>query len=128
MRWKIPACVLVVLALVLPAPAAVAQTRSDRAACEAVTHKDIRALFVIDLETASDLEVRLLANQVDSVARAESLTGLDTALQDLLRTGAPEEIRTFLRGSWQVRWTIDLRITVNRTLADPAAGAHVRAA
>lgn len=131
MRWKIPACVLLVLALLIPASPAVAQTGSstlDETTCQAVTYTDVRELFVIDVDTASDLEIRGLANQISSVARAESLTLLFDAVQDLLRSGTPEEIREFLRGDWQYRWTTDLRIWVNRTLADPAAGVHVQAA
>jgi hypothetical protein len=50
MRWKIPACVLLVLALVIPASPAVAQTGSstlDETTCLAVEYTDIRELFVI---------------------------------------------------------------------------------
>ncbi|MBB4908762.1 ALF repeat-containing protein [Actinophytocola algeriensis] len=131
MRWKIPASVLLVLALLIPASTAVAQTgssRLDETTCQAVVYTDIRELFVVDLDTASDLEIRMLANRISSVAGAESLTGLYEAVQELLRNGSPDEIRAFLQEGWQTHWTIDLRVTVLRTMGDPAAGANVRAA
>jgi hypothetical protein len=131
MRWKISASVLLVLALLIPASTAVAQTgstRLDETTCQAVVYTDIRGLFVIDLDTASDLEIRMLANRISSVAGAESLTGLYGAVQELLRNGSPDEIRAFLREGWRTHWTMDLRVTVLRTLGDPDAGANVRAA
>jgi len=130
MRWKIPACLLLVLALVIPASPAVAQPGSGTAetTCQAVEYTDVRELFVIDVDTASDLEIRVLANQISSVARAESLTLLYGAVQERLRFGTPEEIREFLRADWRIHWTMDLRGTVLRVKGDPAAGANVRAA
>jgi hypothetical protein len=77
---------------------------------------------------ARSTPVRVLANQITSVARAESLTELYEALQDLLGNGTPDEIRAFLQSSWQVAWTIDLRIAVLRAKGDPNAGANVQAA
>lgn len=131
MRWKIPASVLLVLALLIPASTVVAQTGSSRpneTTCQAVAYTDIRGLFVIDLATASDMEIRVLANRVSSVADAESLTSLHEAVQELLRFGSADEIRAFLQESWQIHWTIDLRVKVLRTKGDPNAGANVRAA
>ena len=131
MRWKIPACVLLVLALLVPATSAVAQTGSAAPAettCQAVEYTDVREFFVIDVETASNLEIRMLANQISAVARAESLFDLYASVQRQLRSGTPDEIRDYLRGTWRVAWTIDLRGWVNRVLGNPASGAHVRAA
>ncbi len=130
MRSKFLASVLLVLALVIPASSAVAQTKSStlgETTCQAVTYTDIRERFVIDLDTASNLEIRVLANQVSSVAGAESLTELYGAVQDVLRNGSPEEIRAFLKSTWQLAWTMDLRGAVLRVKGDPLAGANVRA-
>ncbi|WP_460407518.1 hypothetical protein, partial [Actinophytocola sediminis] len=69
MRWKIPTGALLVLALLIPASSASAQTGSARLAettCQAVVYTDVRELFVIDVDTASDLEIRMLANRIDS--------------------------------------------------------------
>ncbi|MFI7674303.1 hypothetical protein [Actinophytocola sp. NPDC049390] len=131
MRWKIPAGVLLVLALLIPATSAAAQAESsrlDETTCQEVVYTDIREFFVIDVGTASDLEIRVLANQISAVARAESLTGLFEAVQDVLRFGTPDEIRAFLQGAWEIAWTIDLRGEVLRTKGDPNAGVNVQAA
>ncbi len=129
MRWKISAGVLLVFALLVPTSSAMAQTRSpsvNQATCQVILYTDIRELVTIDLDTASDLDVRMLANQILARARAEALTGLPGRLNDLLRNGTPGDIRAFLKtGMWTV-WAIDLRIAVNQTM--PGASDTVRAA
>ncbi len=130
MRWKISTGVLLVLALLIPMSSA-AQAESsvlDETTCQEVVYTDIRELFVIDVGAASDLEVRVLAGRISSVARDESLTVLFGAVQDVLRFGTPGEIRAFLQGPWLTAWTMDLRGEVLRTKGDPNAGAHVQAA
>jgi len=129
MRWKISASVLVVLALLVPTSSATAQNRSpsvDQATCQVVLYTDIRELVTIDLDNASDLDVRVLANQILARARVDALTGLPGRLDGLLRNGAPGDIRAFLKaGMWTV-WTMDLRIAVNQTMT--GASDTVRAA
>jgi hypothetical protein len=129
MRWKISAGVLVVLALLVPTSSAMAQTRSpslNQATCQVILYTDIRELVTIDLDTASDLDIRILANQILARARAEALTELPGRLNELLRNGTPEDIRAFLKtGMWTV-WAIDLRIAVNQTMS--GASDTVRAA
>lgn len=66
MRWKVPAGVLMALALLIPAAPAVAQTDLPglNEACQTVerkVYKDIRELVTIDLDTATNVEVRVLA-------------------------------------------------------------------
>ncbi len=131
MRWKIPAGVLLVLALLIPMSSAVAQAESsglDETSCQEVVYTDIRELFAIDVSTASDVEIRVLANQISAVAEDESLTGLFGAVQNVLTVGSPDEIRAFLQGPWLTAWTMDLRGEVLRTKGDPNAGVHVQAA
>ena len=129
MRWKISAGVLLVLALLVSTPSAMAQTRSpsvNQATCQVNLDTDIRELVTIDVDTASDLEIRMLANQILARARADALTTLPGRLDELLRSGTPDDIRAFLKtGMWTV-WTIDLRIAVNQTM--PGASDTVRAA
>lgn len=130
MRWKIPAGVLVALALLIPAAPAVAQTGSPglNEACQTVERKvytDIRELVTIDLDTASDTDVRVLANQVLAAARANSLTTLPGKLQERL-DGTANDLRAFLKTEMQTVWAIDLRIAVNQTMA--GAGTNVTAA
>lgn len=130
MRWKIPIGVLSVIALLIPAPSAVAQTgsRLDEATCQEVVYTDIRELFTIDVDTASDIEVRMLVGRIDSVARAELLVDLHAAAQSVLTGDDPGELREFLRTTWRIAWAIDLRITVGRVHSDPDSGPIVRAA
>jgi Short repeats of unknown function len=130
MRWKILASLFLVLALLIPASSAAAQTRSSRlekAACQASMYTDIRELFVVDVDTASDLEIRVLVNRISAVAEAESLIELRGAAQQKLRFGSPDELRSFLRELWRVAWVIDLRSEVLRAMGDPNAGANVQA-
>jgi LPXTG-motif cell wall-anchored protein len=130
MRWKIPAGALIALAFLIPAAPAMAQTESTglNAACQTVerkVYKDIRDLVTIDLDTATDVEVRVLANQILSVANAESLPVLPQAVQDRL-DGTADDLRAFLKADVQKAWSVALRVTVVQTLTD--AGAHVQAA
>lgn len=86
MRRKISAGVLMALALLIPAAPAVAQAETPGldAACQTVERKifkDIRELVTIDLDTATDVEVRVLADQILSAAKADSLPVLPRALQ-----------------------------------------------
>jgi LPXTG-motif cell wall-anchored protein len=130
MRWKIPAGALLALAFLIPAAPAVAQTESPgpNEACQTVerkVYKDIRELVTIDLDTATDVEVRVLANQILSAANADSLPVLPQAIQQRL-DGTADDLRAFLKADVQKAWTLALRVTVVRTLTD--AGTHVQAA
>ncbi|MGK5742385.1 LPXTG cell wall anchor domain-containing protein [Micromonospora sp. URMC 103] len=130
MRWKIPAGVLMALAFLIPAAPAVAQTESPglNEACQTVERKvyrDIRELFTIDLDTATNVEVRVLTNQILAAANADSLPVLPDAIQERL-DGTADDLRAFLKKDVQTAWSTALRITVNRTLPD--AGANVEAA
>src|ERR1700712_3589323 len=102
MRWKLSAGVLMALAFIVPAAPAVAQAAEPpvlNAACqptERKVFKDIRELVTIDLDTATDVQVRILANQILSVAVTESLPVLPDAVQKGL-DGTPDERRAFLK-------------------------------
>ncbi|MEU6075377.1 LPXTG cell wall anchor domain-containing protein [Micromonospora sp. NPDC047074] len=130
MRWKIPAGALMALAFLIPAAPAVAHTELPglNEACQTVerkVYKDIRELVTIDLDTASDVQVRVLANQILAAAKADSLPVLPRVMQERL-DGTADDLRAFLKADVQKPWSADLRITVFRTLA--GAGAHVQAA
>jgi hypothetical protein len=130
MRWSVPAGVLMALAFLVPAAQAVAESGSPglNQACQPVerkVYKDIRELVTIDLDTASDTDVRVLANQILSVASAESLTGLPTRIQERL-DGTAADLRAFLKTKLLTAWNVDLRVAVVQTL--PGAGPHVNAA
>ena len=101
MRRNIPAGVLMALALLIPAVPAVAQTGSPglNEACQTVerkVYKDIRELVTIDLDTASDIDVRVLADQILTAARADSLTTLPGRIQERL-DGNADDLRAFLK-------------------------------
>jgi hypothetical protein len=70
MRWKIPAGLLLALAVLIPAAPAVAQTGPAETSRQTIVYADIRELVTINLDTASDTDVRVLANQILAVARA----------------------------------------------------------
>ncbi|MEU4221077.1 LPXTG cell wall anchor domain-containing protein [Actinoplanes sp. NPDC026623] len=129
MRWKMSAGVLVVLALVIPAAPAMAQTGPGLdAACQTVERtvfKDLRELVTIDLDTATDTEVRVLADQILAEVKAESLPVLSPALQEGL-DGTEDDLRAFLKTGMPKAWYAALRVSVTRTLVD--AGTHVKAA
>ncbi|GAA4606201.1 LPXTG-motif cell wall-anchored protein [Actinoplanes octamycinicus] len=128
-RWKMSAGVLIAAALVMPAAPAVARTEPAGldAECQTVERKvytDIRQLVTIDLDTATDTEVRVLANQILFRAKAESLPVLPDTVQERLR-GTAEDLRAFLQTGLQNAWWTSLRIAVLRTLRD--TGANVQA-
>jgi len=130
MRWKMSAGVLMALAFLIPAAPAVAQTGPPGLdeACQTVerkVYKDIRELFTIDLDTATDVEVRVLANQILAAAKADSLPVLPGAVQERL-DGTADDLRAFLKADVQKAWSTDLRISVVRTLT--GGGANVKAA
>ncbi|MEV6490457.1 LPXTG cell wall anchor domain-containing protein [Actinoplanes sp. NPDC051633] len=130
MRWKMSAGVLVALAFLIPAAPAMAQADQPglSEACQTVerkVYKDIRELITIDLDTATDVEVRVLANQILAEAKTESLPVLPRAVQERL-DGTADDLRAFLKAGMLNAWTTDLRISVGRTLTD--AGANVTAA
>lgn len=130
MRWKFPASALLALAFFIPAAPAVAHIESPglNEACQTVerkVYKDIRELVTIDLDTATDQEVRVLAAQILSAANADELPVLPGAIQDALK-GTEDELRAFLKTGVQNAWSVALRITVVRTLTD--AGTNVEAA
>ncbi|GLY01443.1 MULTISPECIES: LPXTG cell wall anchor domain-containing protein [Actinoplanes] len=130
MRRTIPAGVLTALALLIPvAPvAAQAAVPGPDAACQTVErklYKDIRELVTIDLDTATDVEIRVLANQILAAVKADALPVLPPAMQEHL-DGTADDLRAFLKKGMQSAWTVDLRISVGRTMTD--AGTNVRAA
>ncbi|WP_328414455.1 ALF repeat-containing protein [Micromonospora sp. NBC_00389] len=130
MRWKVPAGALMALAFLIPAAPAVAQTESPglNEACQTVerkVYKDIRELVTIDLDTATDVQVRVLAAQILATANADSLPVLPRVIQERLN-GTADDLRAFLKADVQNAWSTDLRITVVRTLT--GAGANVKAA
>lgn len=130
MRWKIPAGVLVALAFLIPAAPALAHTERPglNESCQTVerkVYKDIRELFTIDLDTATNVEIRVLAAQILAAANANSLTILPRAMQERL-DGTAEDLRAFLKSDVRNAWSADLRLQVVRTLTD--AGANVKAA
>jgi LPXTG-motif cell wall-anchored protein len=132
MRWKIPAGVLVALAFLISAAPAPAAAQTERPglneACQTVerkAYKDIRDLYTFDLDTATDVEVRVLAAQILSAANADSLAILPDAMQERL-DGTAEDLRAFLKSGVQNAWSVDLRIAVVRTLT--GAGTNVQAA
>jgi hypothetical protein len=97
---------------------ALAQQRLDH-------HRYVRELVTIDLDSATDVQARILANQIPAEANAESLPVLPRAVQERL-DGTADELRTFLKAALQKAWTTDLRISAVRTLT--GAGANVKAA
>ena len=130
MRGKISAGVLLALAFLIPAAPAVAQAESPglNEACQTAERKvytDIRTLFTIDLDTATDVEVRVLANQIMAAVKADSVPVLPRALQKAM-DGTEDDLRTFLKTNAVKAWNVDLRISVGRTLT--GAGTNVKAA
>ncbi|WP_433064817.1 ALF repeat-containing protein [Dactylosporangium sp. CS-033363] len=125
MRWKIPAGVVLTLALLAPAAAAPSAASAATTCPTVFVYADFRSLVTIDLDTASDTEVRLLANQLQAEAKAEKLTTSPGRFQTAL-DGTPENLRTYLKSGWQGSWRIDLRVAVNQTMA--AGGPNVKAA
>ncbi|MFC3503888.1 LPXTG cell wall anchor domain-containing protein [Micromonospora krabiensis] len=130
MRWKLPAGVLMALAFLVPSAPAMAQIepRVLNEACQTVERKvyqDIRELVTIDLDTATNTEVRVLANQILAAAKADSLPVLPDAIQERL-DGTADDLRAFLKTDLQNSWSTALRATVVRTLT--GAGTNVKAA
>ena len=129
MRGKVPAGVTLALALLIPAAPAVAETgalRPETASCqEVMVYTDIRALVTIDLDTASNDDIQVLAARILNAANANSLTGLSGAVKKHL-AGTPDELRAFLKTTLQKPWSTDLRIAISRTLTN--AGPHVQTA
>ncbi|MFG3554083.1 LPXTG cell wall anchor domain-containing protein [Micromonospora sp. NPDC047557] len=130
MRWKIPAGVAIALAFMVPAAPAVAQsvTPGLNESCQTVerkTLKDIRELFTVDLDTATNTQLRLLANQIQATAKKESLTTLPDAIQKRL-DGTSDDLRAFLKKDVQTIWTMDLQIQVGQTMT--GAGPKVKEA
>ncbi|MGC4885973.1 LPXTG cell wall anchor domain-containing protein [Micromonospora sp. DT227] len=130
MRGKIPAGVLMALALLIPAAPAMAQTPSPgpNEACQTVdrkVYKDVRTMVTIDLATATTTQVRLLANQILAEANRESLPVLPNAIQERLN-GTADDLRAFLRTDLENAWSTALRVSVAQTLTN--AGPNVQAA
>ena len=130
MRRTISAGVLMALVLLIPAAPAAAQAETPGldASCQTVERKlfkDIRELVTIDLDTATEVEIQVLANQILAAAKADSLPVLPPAMQERLE-GTAEDLRAFLKKGMLTAWTTDLRISVGRTLT--GAGANVQAA
>ncbi|GAA1852488.1 hypothetical protein GCM10009687_18960 [Asanoa iriomotensis] len=114
----------------IPAAPAAAQTAEPglNEACQTVERKvyqDIRELVTLDLDTATDAEIRLLAYRILEAANADSLPVLPDNIEERLK-GAAGDLRAFLKTGLQNAWSVDLRLTVNRTLT--GAGPNVAAA
>ncbi|MEO3770868.1 LPXTG cell wall anchor domain-containing protein [Micromonospora sp. B9E7] len=130
MRWKIPAGALIALAFLVPAAPAAAQLESPglNETCQTVERKvyqDIRKLVTIDLDTASDQQLRVLTAQILHAADVDALPVLPDVIQERLK-GTPDELRAFLKSDVQKVWSTALRVTVVRTLTN--AGTNVEAA
>lgn len=128
MRWKLPAGVLLTLALLIPTASAAAQTATsgpDKTTCQTVVYADIRKLVTINLDSASDTQVLVLANQILAASIANKLTVLPGRLQERL-DGAVGDLRTFLKTELYPVWSRDLRIAIAETMAN--AGSNVNAA
>ncbi|MFG2051296.1 LPXTG cell wall anchor domain-containing protein [Micromonospora sp. NPDC048935] len=128
MRWKFPAGALIALAFLVPAAPAVAQAQAPglNAACQTVerkVYKDIRELVTIDLDTATNQQLRILT--ADILAATDSLPVLPDRIQERLK-GTPDELRAFLKKDLQTHWLIALRISVGQTMT--GAGPNVKAA
>lgn len=128
MRLKLAAGVLVALAFLIPAAPAAAQAQAPGLdpACQTVERKvyqDIRELITIDLDTATNTEIRVLANQIMAEAKREQLPVLPDAIQKRL-DGTAEDLRAFLKADTQGAWLTALRIEAVRTLTN--AGPNVQ--
>jgi LPXTG-motif cell wall-anchored protein len=131
MRWKTSAGVLMALAFLIPTAPAMAQTESPglNAACQTADRKvytDISSRVTINLDTATDVEVRVLANQIMARADVDELPGLPDATQDAM-DGTPAGLRAFLKTDLQTAWLADLRLLAYRTLTDAGANVNVAA-
>ncbi|WP_203794105.1 ALF repeat-containing protein, partial [Actinoplanes couchii] len=129
MRRNITAGVLMALALLVPAAPAAAHAAAPGldATCQTVERKlftDIRKLITIDLDTATDTEIRVVANQIQAAAKADALPVLPGAIQEAL-DGTAEELKAFLKTGALSAWKVDLRVSVTRTLNN--AGPKVKA-
>lgn len=130
MLRKTSAGVLMALAVLIPAAPAAARSEAPGldASCQTVERKlfkDIRELLTIDLDTATDVEIRIVANRILAAANADSLPVLPRAMQEQMG-GTEEDLRAFLKKDVHSAWYLDLRISVVRTLT--SAGTNVRAA
>ncbi|WP_405090758.1 LPXTG cell wall anchor domain-containing protein [Micromonospora sp. NBC_01392] len=130
MRWKLFAGVLVALAFLIPAAPAAAQAQVPGLdpgclTIERKVYKDFRELITIDLDTATNTELRLLAYRLLAEASAESLPVLPKAIEDRLN-GTADDLRAFLKSDVQGRWQTDLRVKTNQAMT--GAGPNVRAA
>ncbi|MCX5068391.1 LPXTG cell wall anchor domain-containing protein [Micromonospora lupini] len=130
MRRRIPAGVLIALALLVPAAPAAAQAESTGldAACQTVerkVYKDIRELYTINVDTATDQEVRVLTAQLLHFAKTDALPDLPDAITTQLNDPSAD-LRAFVKTDVQRIWSTDLRVTVNQTFTD--AGPNVEEA
>jgi len=118
------------LAFLIPAAPAMAQAEPPvlDAACQTVepkVFKDIPALVTIDPDTAAVADLRLQAYRILDEATVEGLPVLSRELRERLG-GTSDDLRAFLATDLPKAWSIDLRISVTRTLTD--AGTNVKAA
>ncbi|MCF0094453.1 LPXTG cell wall anchor domain-containing protein [Micromonospora sp. MH99] len=130
MRWKIAAGAAIALAFMVPAAPAMAQTGSPglNETCQTVerkTYQDIRELFTFDLDTANVSQLRLLTARILHAATEESLPTLPGIIQEKLGASS-DDLRAFLKKDVQTVWSIDLRISVGRTMT--GAGPKVKEA
>ncbi|WP_433116580.1 LPXTG cell wall anchor domain-containing protein [Micromonospora sp. CA-246542] len=130
MRGKIPAGIAIALAFMVPAAPAMAQSASPGLDqnCQTVerkTFKDIRELFIIDLDTATTTQLRVLTAQILHYANTEALPTLPDVIQERLG-GTSDDLRAWLKKDAQAVWAIDLRIKVGQTMT--GAGPKVKEA
>jgi hypothetical protein len=119
MRWKMPAGVMLAVALLIPAAPAMAQSGTPKTAaatCQTITYVDIRTLIPADLDAATDTRVRIAATQILNAATTEKLTYLPGQVQQALDSTSVD-LRAFLRTRVQPVWMTDLRIAANQALA-----------
>ncbi|MGC4876360.1 LPXTG cell wall anchor domain-containing protein [Micromonospora sp. DT43] len=128
MRRKFTASALIALAFLVPAAPAMAQTKVPglNAACQTVertVYKDIRELVTINLDTATNQQLRILSAEI--LAATDSLPVLPDRIQERLK-GTPDELRAYLKKDLQTDWLVALRISVGQTMT--GAGPNVKAA
>jgi LPXTG-motif cell wall-anchored protein len=131
MRGKISAGVLMATAFLIPTAPAVAQTEPPglNAACQMAdrqVYRDIRKLVTIDLDTATDVEVRVLANQIMSAAETDSLPSVPSATQEAMDS-TPDDLRAFLKTGVRTAWFADLRLSVYRTMTNADGNVNLAA-
>lgn len=100
MRWKVLAGALMAAAFLIPATPAAAQVGPPGldASCQPIertVYTDICELVAINLDTATDEEVRVLAAQILSAAKTDSLIVVPREITE--RLNGTGDLRSFLK-------------------------------